>query len=106
MSTPPARDTLSRNLRRLIELDTPHGVKPSVRAWALGKGLDVKMIDRLAKGQHAVTLDKLEEIAKACGLQAWHLLLEDLDPRNIPDAPITDAERQLLRRLRRVISED
>jgi hypothetical protein len=105
MPATPSRATLARNLRRMIEKDAGPGVKPSVRAWAISKGLDVKLIDRLTKGQHAVTLDKLQEIADACGLQPWHLLLDELDPTNAPEAPITDAERQLLRRLRRVLTE-
>ena len=64
MSPAPSRDILAANLRRLIDADTPKGQRPSVRAWALGKGLDVRLVDRLTKGQHAVTLDKLEEIAQ------------------------------------------
>lgn len=105
MSPAPSRDILAANLRRLIDADTPKGQRPSVRAWALGKGLDVRLVDRLTKGQHAVTLDKLEEIAAACGLQAWQLLLDDLDPSAPADAPINDEERALLRRLRRLLSE-
>jgi hypothetical protein len=40
----------------------------------MARGLDVRLIARAAKGQHAVTLDKLEEIAAGCGLRAWELL--------------------------------
>lgn len=64
------------------------------------------MIDRLVKGQHAVTLDSLEKIADACGLKAWHLLIEDLEPGATPDAPITEEERQMLKRLRRLLTSD
>ncbi len=78
----------------------------SIRAWATGKGLDVRLIDRLVKGQHAVTLDNLEKIADACGLKPWHLLVEDLEPGATPDAPITEEERAMLRRLRRLIGVD
>ncbi len=105
MSSATSRDILARNLRRMIELATPKGEKQSVRAWALGKGLDVRMIDRLTKGQHAVTLDKLQDIADACGLQAWHLLVDDLDPTAPPDAPMSEEDRQMLRKLRRLIGE-
>lgn len=100
-----SRDILAANLRRLIDAASSAGQRPSVRAWALGKGLDVRMIDRLVKGQHAVTLDKLEEIAAACGLQPWHLLIEDLDPASPPDMPISAEDRAMLRKLRRLISE-
>jgi len=76
-----------------------------VRAWALGKDLDVRMIDRLVKGQHAVTLDSLEKIASACGLKPWHLLLEDLDATNPPEVTITDEDRAMLAKLRRLLGD-
>lgn len=101
-----SRAILARNLRRMIEAAAMPGERPSVRAWALGKGLDVRLIDRLTKGQHAVTLDNIEKVANACGLKPWQLLVEDLDWHSPPDAPITDEERKLLRRLRRLLDED
>jgi transcriptional regulator with XRE-family HTH domain len=99
------RQILAANLSRLIERDSAAGQRPSVRAWALGKGLDVRMIARLAKGEHAVTLDKLAEIADACGLQPWHLLYDDLDPTNPPDAPVSDEDRKMLAKLRRLLDQ-
>ena len=106
MSSDHSRATLAANLRRMIEAAAPIGGKPpSLRAWAMERGLDVRLIDRLAKGQHAVTLDKLQEIADACGLQPWHLLYDDLDPTAPPDAPITAEERAMLKKLRRLLSE-
>lgn len=104
MSTATPRDILAKNLRRMIERETPPGGRYSVRAWATGKDLDVRMIDRLTKGQHAVTLDNLDKIAKACGLQAWHLLIEDFDPASPPDAPVSEEDRAMLRKLRRLLS--
>ncbi len=106
MSTNSLRAILAANLRKRIDADSPKGVRPSVRAWALGRGLDVRMIDRLLKQQHAVTLDNLDAIASACGLKAWHLLLEDLDPADTPEAPITEEEKATLRRLRRLLGGD
>lgn len=76
-----------------------------MRAWAQGKGLDVRMIDRLVKGQHAVTLDNLEKIADACGLKPWHLLLEDLDATKPPEATVTEEDRALLRKLRQLLGD-
>ena len=101
-----SRAILAKNLRRMIDHGLPPGERGSVRAWALGKGLDVRLIDRLTKGQHAVTLDNIERIANACGLKPWQLLVEDLDPYSLPDAPITDDERKLLRRLRTILDND
>jgi hypothetical protein len=105
MPAPDLRATLAANLRRMIEADTPRGATPSVRAWALSKGLDVRLIDRLTKGQHAVTLDKLDQIAETLGLKPWHLLLDELDAHNPPEAPITEDERRLLKRLRKLLGE-
>ena len=105
MQPPDSRATLAANLRRMIDADTPNGARPSIRAWATARGLNVRMIDRLVKGQHAVTLDKLEEIAAACGVKTWHLLLDDLDPSALPDAPISEEERTMLRRLRRLLAD-
>lgn len=106
MTSASLRATLARNLRKKIELDLGPGARFSVRAWALGKELDVRLIDRLVKGEHAVTLDKLDELAAACGLKPWQLLLDDLDPATPADAPISQAERDMLRRLRRLLGDD
>lgn len=100
------RHILADNLKRMINRDTAPGERPSIRAWAMGKGLDVRMIDRLVKADNAVTLDKLAEIAEACGLKPWQLLVEDLDPAEPPSMPITDEERSMLKRLRRLLDTD
>ena len=92
------RDILAVNLRRLIAKDGG-----SVRAWALARELDVRLIDRLSKGQHAVTLDKLDEIAAACGLKPWHLLVEGMDPASPPEKPISADDQALISKLRRLL---
>lgn len=104
MNAPNSRAILAANLRRLIDYAAQKGEAGTVRDWALRRELNVKLIDRLTKGEHAVTLDKLQEIADACGLQPWHLLLEGFDPAAPPDdAPITVQERTLLKRLRKLL---
>ena len=94
------RDILAANLRRLIAKDGG-----SVRAWALSRELDVRLIDRLSKGQHAVTLDKLDDIAAACGLKPWHLLVEGLDPASPPDQPISADDLAMITKLRRLLDD-
>lgn len=101
MTADTSRTIFAKNLRRMIDAE---GL--SVRAWALARGLDVKLIDRLSKGRHAVTLDKLELIAQATGLQSWMLLLPDLEPGNQPEAPITEADRKMIARLRRLLGPE
>jgi hypothetical protein len=105
MPPPDSRAVLAANLLRMIDATSHAGDrKPSIRAWALDRGLDVRMIDRLTKRQHAITLDKLQEIADACGLQPWQLLIEDLDPGNPPEANVTAEDRAMLARLRTLLS--
>jgi transcriptional regulator with XRE-family HTH domain len=90
----------------MIDKSSSPGATLSVRAWAQGKGLDVRMIDRLLKSENAVTLDNLERIAEACGVKPWHLLLEDFDPTGpVPEAPISEEERAMLRKLRRLLGD-
>ena len=105
MSTATPRDILARNLNRMIDADAKTRGRRSVRAWAMARELDVRLIDRLTKGQHAVTLDTLGEIAAACGLQPWQLLLEDLDPSAPADAPVSEEDRALMRKLRRLLGD-
>ena len=100
-----SRAVLAANLWRMIESATPEGARPSVRSWALSKGLDVRLITRLANQTNAVTLDTLQEVADALGLEAWHLLLPDLEPGDRPAPPISEAERKLLSRLRDILDK-
>lgn len=100
------RHILADNLKRMIERAAAPGDRPSARAWAMSKRLDVRLIDRLVKADNAVTLDKLAEIAEACGLQPWQLLIEDFDPTDPPSMPITDEERLMLKKLRRLLGSE
>lgn len=102
---PTSREILAANLKRIIAADSAkHPTdRPGVRGWAKRKELNVRLIDRLVKRQHAVTLDNLELIAAACGLQAWHPLIEDLDPRDPPDRPITAEDLAMISKLRRLL---
>lgn len=99
MNADTPRDILARNVRKMID---KQGL--SVRAWAMGKGLDVRLIDRLVKGEHAVTLDTVDKIAAACDVPAWQLLLPDFEPGAQIDAPLTDGEKDMLRRLKSLLA--
>ena len=95
---PDPRKVLSDNLRRLIG-------DRSQSEWAAAHGIDKKPIQRALAGQHAATIDTIEAIAKAAGILPWQLLVPDLDPSNPPVVAITQAERQLYRRLRSAFQE-
>ena len=96
MDYPAPRAILAENVRKLIGTD-------SVRGWALARGLDVRLIDRITKGGNA-TLETIDEIAKAVGIPPWQLLLPEFDPAVKIDTPVTEPERQLLERLKRLLT--
>lgn len=96
---------LAANINKMIDRDLRPGERRSVRAWAIARDLDVRAIDRITKGQN-IRLDTLYEVAQATGLQPWMLLLEDFDPAAPPDAPISESDRQMLTRLRRLLGPD
>ncbi len=105
MQHPDPRDVLAANVLAMIEAESRKGYRPSIRAWALSKGLKVRMIDRLVKKEHAITLDTLDEVAKACGLQPWQLLVPDMNPTSPPDAEFTAEDRAMLDKLRALLSK-
>lgn len=92
------RDILAANMLKMIDRE---GL--SIRAWASGKGLDVRMIDRMTKSANAFTIDSLDEVAKKCGLQAWQLLVEDGIDMDAGKPPMSDDDRELLDRLKRLL---
>lgn len=95
-----SRRILADNVGRMIERS-----KTSVRAWAMNNGLDVRKIDRLTKKEYSTTLDTLDEIAQAIGVQPRQLLVPHMDANNLPLLVMTDAERQIYERIRNLIKD-
>lgn len=93
-----SRRILADNVARMIERS-----KSSVRAWAMGNGLDVRKIDRLTKKEYSTTLDTLDEIAAAIGVQPWQLLVPNMDLNNPPLLVMSEAERQIYERIRSLV---
>lgn len=62
----------------------------------------MRLIDRITKGGNA-TLETIDQIANAVGVPAWHLLLPDFEPGAKIETPVTESERQLLERLKRLL---
>ena len=67
------RDSLANNLRLLM----------AAREWnqvdlAKRSGVNQKTISNILNGRNTPTLDKLDLIASAFGLNAWHLILPNL----------------------------
>jgi hypothetical protein len=99
-----SRKVLAANIRKLIAATATDGQKQSVRAWALANQLDVRLIDRLVKAEHSVSVDKLDEVAAACGLTSWQLLYPDFDPSHHPVRVISETDTKLLEALKRLLS--
>lgn len=92
---------LGDNIKAMIDKDAV-----SVRAWALSHKLDQKKVDRLVKAETAVSLDTLDEIAAAVGLQPWQLLVVKLDPAHPPRIAVTETEVLLYERLRKLVKAE
>ena len=70
---PDPRDTLSTNLKALTSLRGYDQVQLAKRS-----GVNQKTISNILNTRNAPNLDKLELIAKAFGLNAWHLIIPGL----------------------------
>ncbi len=95
-----SRTILAGNIRALIEKEAL-----SVRGWALKHGLQQKSIDRIVKEENAASIDTIDEIANAVGLMPWQLLVADLDVTNAPRIAVSEAEIQLVARLKSMLSQ-
>lgn len=72
---PSAVKTLATNLDRLL---TDAGM--SDRAAEKECGVGHKTINNMRHGRHAPELDTIEKVAKIFGMQAWMLLVPDINP--------------------------
>lgn len=96
---------LQANLRRILEVQAPRAKDgtPSVRAWALQRGLEPRNVQRILAGEQSPSLLLLDQLASACGLQGWQLLVPNLDPQNPPVVHLTAAERDFYTRMRQAV---
>lgn len=87
---------LATNLERLCishtELDS---ILEVGRRADIGKST----INRIKKGETAVRIDNLEKLARIFGLEAWQMLVPDLDPARPPahtPLQLSETEAELL----------
>jgi hypothetical protein len=59
---------------RVEYLRTQRDKDASRRNWALGKKLPVKTVERIENAMHAITLDTLDLVAEAAGVEPWQLI--------------------------------
>jgi transcriptional regulator with XRE-family HTH domain len=67
---------------------------------AKASGLSQKKISRIIRNEQETGIDTLAKLAMGFGLQAWQLLVENLDPKNPPVlVPISEKELLLYKKL-------
>ena len=94
-----SRRILADNIGRMIEKS-----RGSVRGWALSNKLDPRQIDRLTKREFATTVDTLDEIAEAIGVQPWQLLVPNMNPDSPPLLVMSKTERELFQRIQSIVN--
>ena len=97
------RAILARNLKALM--DSKSG-PTSEMALARKSGVAQATIGRIKRQETAASIETVDQLAKAYGLQAWHLLVAGMDPANPPVlVPISKAERALYESLKAAMKE-
>lgn len=95
------RKVVGGNVQRLMDYAADHGSPyGDQRSLAAKAKVSMSTVARIRKAQVAPGVDVLERIAGVYRLQAWQLLIPDLDPTNPPVFAMTATERDLYRNLR------
>jgi transcriptional regulator with XRE-family HTH domain len=78
---------------------TPHlNSQPKVAARS---GLGQTSIGRILRKEAGATVDSLDLIARAFGIEPWHLLVPNFDPARLPKSlTLADREYELLEKMR------
>ena len=96
-----SRKILAANLAKLMRLDDPDRTRRVTQGFVGKKaGCNQRTIGRILNGEQAATVDILDGIGIAFGLQPWQLLMPGLDPSNPPINHLTEAEKRLYERLK------
>lgn len=94
------RRILADNIKLMIEKR-----QLSVRGWALEHNLDPRQMDRLVKRQYSTTVDTLEQIAEAIGVQPWQLLVPNMSLEALPMLVMGSVERDLYENVRALVKK-
>lgn len=108
ISTMSARDILADNIQRLMEANPALSSLVKVAAQAKRKGHTVSKnaVDSAKSGSHAVNMDTLDGIARAFEMEAWQLLVPNMNPNNPPVLrSIGETEDEMYKRLRSAAAE-
>jgi len=97
---------VSANVQTLLDYAADrHLPYANAKALAIKAGLQPSTIGHILKCETAAKIDTLQAIAKVYKLEAWSLLIPNLDPSNPPVVPYTDTERALYWRIKSVAQE-
>lgn len=96
--------TVANNIRTIVE--TFHTGKGAQTDAAKRCKMHQRTLGRAMNGEQSASLDTLQAVAEGYGLQPWHLLIPNLDPKNPPAIhQMTEQETQLYARLRGAAEE-
>lgn len=92
------RQALALNVKALLD----SGIGPTTQTeLATKSGVAQATIGRVLAAESSTTIDTVDGIAAAYGLQGWQLLVAGMDPKNPPVLqPISAAERTLYENLK------
>lgn len=108
ISTMSARDILAANIQRLMDASPSLSslVKVAAEAKRRGHAVSKNAVDSAKSGAHAVNMDTLDGIARAFDMEAWQLLVPNMNPKNPPVLrSIGETEDEMYKRLRSAAAE-
>jgi hypothetical protein len=88
------KDTLSRNLKSLMAANPGLNTLPKITQAG---GPPNGVLDRIRRAEGACRIDSLAQLARVFGLEAWQILVPDLDPRKLPQLEMSAETAQELR---------
>lgn len=97
------KDVVGANLRRLMDYagaKNPDSLLAKQKTLAKKAGVTQSTVGRVLRKEVAVATDTLQSLAACFKLQAYQLLIPNLEPDNPVTVPITMAERELNRAFR------
>lgn len=88
------RQVLANNLKALMAAHPQFSTLPKITAAG---GPPNGVLDRIRRADSACRIDSLAQLAKVFGLEAWQMLVPDLDPKHPPHLDMDDSRATELR---------
>jgi hypothetical protein len=88
------RDVLSANLKALMAAHPELGTLTKITAKG---GPPNGVLDRIRRAEGACRIDSLAQLARVFGLEAWQMLVPNLDPARLPQLEMGPEKAQQLR---------